>query len=202
MNSVNTPAEGQLGATRRWMLTLLPEVLLLGVCVVFWVQTYAFEQEGAQGLGPTFLPRLLLVLLALCVLGRVAQKFSAARSSSPKAGSTAQEEETAGLLHVEEGAIPEEDWPSSTPHLLLGVGLAAGYALATTYLGYPLATLLLLVGFVSLASRFTWLTLAVALGVALSFPYLFVKVVYIDLPRGVGVFDDFTVWLYGLLGIY
>jgi putative tricarboxylic transport membrane protein len=42
----------------------------------------------------------------------------------------------------------------------------------------------------------------VAAVVAVVFTYVFVKVVYMSLPTGVGVFDSLTVALYELLGIY
>lgn len=181
--------------------SLLSEALLLVICGIFWVQTTSFEQEGAEGLGPTFVPRLLIVLLVVCALARMLQKVLAWPRGEPSVAAP-REHTGDGQLHVEEGAIAEEDYPSSTRHLLLGIALAVGYVLGTTYLGYPLATLLVVVVFVWTASRLTWVTLAVAFGIALTFPYIFVKVVFIDLPRGVGVFDDFTVWLYNLLGIY
>lgn len=52
--------------------SLVGEVVVLAVCALFWWQTYSFEQEDAAGLGPTFVPRLLIVLLVVCVLVRVA----------------------------------------------------------------------------------------------------------------------------------
>jgi hypothetical protein len=193
------PPSGPQGADKRGRgaelgRALLGELLVLVVCAVFWWQTYAFEQPDAQGLGPAFVPRLLIGLLVVCVLVRVVQSVLEVRRPDAHRHS--------GTPHVEEGELAEEEYPASTPHVLLGIGLAAGYVLATTLVGYPIATFLLVVAFVWTASRLSWTVVAVALGVALAFPYLFVRVVFIDLPRGIGVFDDFTIWLYSLLGIY
>jgi putative tricarboxylic transport membrane protein len=171
------------------------ELLILVVCAIFWSQTYKFEDADADGLGPTFVPRLLIGLLVLCVLVRVVQTFLA-RPGLQTARSDAEG------THPDAPEDAEEEHPTSRRYLLVGVGLAVGYVLATMYLGYPLATFLLVVGFVGINSRLTWHTFAVALAVALSFPYLFVRIVFIDLPTGVGVFDSFTIALYSALGIY
>lgn len=171
------------------------EVLILVVCAIFWSQTYQFEDADADGLGPTFVPRLLIGLLVLCVLVRVVQTFRAGP------GLQTSRSDAEGT-HPDSPEDAEEEHPTSRRYLLVGVGLAVGYVLATMYLGYPLATFLLVVGFVGINSRLTWHTFAVALAVALSFPYLFVRIVFIDLPTGVGVFDSFTIALYSALGIY
>jgi len=171
------------------------ELLLLVVCAIFWSQTYRFEQDDADGLGPTFVPRLLIGLLVVCVLVRVVQTL---RAPPDLDGSRS---DSAGV-HPDSPEDAEEDHPTSRRHLLVGVGMAVGYVLASMYVGYPIATFLLVVGFVGLNSAITWRTFAVALAVALSFPYLFVRVVFIDLPTGVGIFDSFTIALYSALGIY
>lgn len=177
--------------------SLLGELLILAVCAVFWVQTYKFEQADADGLGPTFMPRLLIGLLALCVLIRIAQTVHAARWAPASARPRGAKEAGPSAEHAD-----EENHPTSPRHMLVGIAVAVGYVLATTYLGYPIATFLLIIAFVATTSRLTWKTFAVAFGVALFFPYLFVKIVYIDLPTGVGVFDSLTIALYSLLGIY
>ena len=50
--------------------------------------------------------------------------------------------------------------------------------------------------------RKPWTLLGVALVAPQVLAYLFVKIVYIALPTGVGVFDTVTVLLYRVFGIY
>lgn len=186
--------------------SLVTEAALLAVCAVFWVQTREFEQDVGPGeLGPAFVPRLLIVLLALCVLIRVVQQLLEFRRPAPEVDQHAEartDRAAAGGHVLEEGTIAEEEYPTDGLRLLLGFALAVGYVVGTIYLGYPLATLLVIIAFISTASKLTWTAVLVGLVTALVFPYVFVKVVFIALPTGVWVFDDFTVWLYNLLGIY
>lgn len=161
--------------------SLAGEIVVVIVCVVFWLETSEFEQPDAGGLGPTFVPRLLIILLVICVMVRICQTFWSRPADEQHA---------------------DDDYPISKRHLVQGIALSVGYVLAVMYVGYPLATFLLVLSFIWTASKFTWTAAVLAFGVALALPYLFVRVVFIDLPRGVGVFDEFTIWLYGLLGIY
>lgn len=193
---------------------MLTEAALLAVCAVFWVQTNTFDQDVPPGeLGPAFFPRLLVILLAVCVLIRVLQTLLASRRDTSVTPSGQAAEGThllddtsynlsVGGERIEEGTIVEEDYPIDNFRLFIGCALAVGYVLGTTYLGYPLATLLVILAFLWTASKPTWVALLVAFATALAFPYMFVKIVFIALPTGVWIFDDFTVWLYNLLGIY
>jgi len=201
-------AEVGVEKPNRWSLigSLATEAVLLVVCAVFWVQTNKFDQEVNPGeLGPTFVPRLLIVVFALSIVIRVLQEVMEARRSAVALEDDAQPGTALGAVtsqSLEEGALAEEEYPTDPKRLLLGFALAIGYVFGTIYLGYPLATLLLVLAFIWTGSRFSWTAVGVALVTALAFPYIFVKLVYIALPTGVWIFDDFTVWLYNLMNIY
>ena len=87
--------------------------------------------------------------------------------------------------------------------LFAGLALVIAYAVATVLIGFPLATVLFLVGFSCLGGyRHVASLLLVAFGTTLVLLYVFVYLVYISLPLGVGPFVDLNVALYRLLGIF
>ena len=70
-------------------------------------------------------------------------------------------------------------------------------------LGFPLTTFFFLLAFMRLAGTRRPLPLLVtALLGTVALLYLFVKVVYLPLPKGAGVMEDFTIFLYRLLRIF
>ena len=71
------------------------------------------------------------------------------------------------------------------------------------YLGWVLATFLVVVLFLVLAGkRNLFIVVPLAAALSIGFAYMFVKVVYLSLPTGVGFFDDVSVRLFELLGAY
>ena len=185
--------------------TLVPEVALLLFGAVFWVQTYPFAPDKLAIRGPAFYPRLLMVLLAICVVVLITQNFRAWRHGPigdlPVPGS---DPDSLEVPLLPDGGVEEleEHYPMDSRHLLAGIAISVGYVFATIYLGYALATTLVIVIFVWFTRKLTWAAVLMAIGTGLLFPYIFVKIVFISLPTGVGIFDEFTVWLYRLLGIY
>lgn len=132
-------------------------------------------------LGPDFWPRLILVgLMASCLL----KVFEGARSRGGPA---------------EQAVAP----PLSVPKLAGGMALVVGYAAVAPLLGFPLTNFLFLLAFMRLAGARRPLPLFVtaALG-TVALLYVFVKVVYLPLPKGAGVLEDFTIFFYRLLKIF
>lgn len=132
-------------------------------------------------LGPDFWPRLLLVgLMAACVL----KILEVARAKGAVPAPT-------GLL------------PLSRAKLAGGMALVLGYPALAPLLGFPLTNFLFLLAFMRLAGTRRPLPLVVTavLG-TVALLYVFVKVVYLPLPKGAGVLEDFTIFLYRLLRIF
>jgi putative tricarboxylic transport membrane protein len=88
------------------------------------------------------------------------------------------------------------------PRVALGVVLVVGYVVGMLFLGYILATALFLIAFIYLGGQRKWYVVPLGIASSLLFAYVFLKVVYIALPSGVGIFDQLTVLLYELLGVY
>jgi putative tricarboxylic transport membrane protein len=189
-----TPGEQALkssGGFRRWT-RILPEVIVLGLTVPMWTATSEWTST-VGGPGPAFYPRLLLALLALAMVVRIVQEVMSIRR---------------GVLEEDAEAVHEEGVEIDTSLLdmrrvVVAVGLSVVYVVATLFIGWTLATFALVIVFLWLAGRRNLLiTVPLALVFSLGMSYIFVKIVYISLPTGVGAFDQFTVLLFELLGVY
>lgn len=177
---------------RAWS-ALLPEIVTLILCVVLWQATAAWK-SSVGGPGPAFYPRMLILLLALAMVIRLVHDLRAIRRGAP----VITEEEVV----IEEGAELDASLIDGR-RVLVAIALSVGYVLATLFLGWVIATFCMVVVFLALTGRRNPLIVVpVALLLSVGFAYVFVKVVYISLPTGVGPFDSATVLLFELLGAY
>ncbi|MPY81527.1 MAG: hypothetical protein GEV04_24765, partial [Actinophytocola sp.] len=126
------------------LASFLPEIAVLAIAAYAFAQTLAMRDEDA-GPGPAFFPRLLIGLLACAAVLRLVQKgIRLRRGSRPRMASEQVDDEPP--------VIPRK--------LAIVIALAVGYVLATTYLGWPIATFCLVVGFLYVAGRRKlWLTI-------------------------------------------
>ena len=89
------------------------------------------------------------------------------------------------------------------PGLVAGVVVVVLYGVTMIYIGFAIATFVFLVTWFLIGGmRSAWKILAnsaFGTGVLL---YLFLKVAYLPLPRGIGIMDTVTVSIYRFLGIY
>lgn len=166
---------------RRAWLRVVPEIGVLGFCAVLYAMTSDLDTT-VPGPGPAFFPRLLIALLAVSMIVRIGQTvLEIRRARAEKAVETTV----------------------SMPRVWLAIGLAVGYVVATLYLGWIIATFAFIVVFLYLAGKRTlWLTVPLGAGLSIGMAYLFVKVVYIALPTGIGVFDQVTIGLLQALGAF
>ncbi len=169
---------------RSLLLSILPEVMLLAAAAYLFVVALGFKQVGpADQIGPGFWPQVLCVGIGIGALVRVGQKLrSRERWVVGDAASEADE------LRM--------------PRVALGIALVVGYVVGMLFLGYILATALFLIAFIYLGGQRKWYVVPLGIASSLLFAYVFLKVVYIALPSGVGIFDQLTVLLYELLGVY
>ena len=173
---------------------ILPEVAALGLCLVLWVQTLEFK-SSVGGPGPAVYPRVLIVLFALAMVVRMVQQL---RENQARRGAAEPEHETP----PEEGVEFDESLIDSRK-VLVAIGFSILYVLSTLVLGWLIATLVFTIVFLVLAGKRNPLFIVpTALLFAFGFTYVFVKIVYISLPTGAGVFDLATVRVYELMGIY
>lgn len=169
----------------------LPEIVVLAISIVLYVQTLDLRQSD-EGPGPAVYPRILIALLAFVMLLRIAgQVRSALRASGDATTSTVRppaEEDVAGLPLLRIAQV---------------IAISVGFVIATVYLGWLLATFLFVPLFCwACGKRNLFITVPLGAVLAVGSAYLFIKLVYIALPTGIGVFDEFSVQVFIALGIY
>ena len=168
---------------------LLPEIGILAVGAYLWILAGRFDYQQEEGaLGPGFWPRVAAVGLMVAVLVRMVQAVRERDRPIVKVASEFDE-------------YAEEEGEVSWPRLAIAVALAVGYVIATMFIGYLFATAIFLALFIFIGGARNKFVPIVAVVGALVFAYVFIGVVYVSLPTGVGVFDSLTVAIYELLGI-
>jgi putative tricarboxylic transport membrane protein len=175
-------------STRALLAEIIPEIaLLIGAIYLFYLAGRFEGQTDPGQLGPGFWPRMAATGLAIALVARIIQAIRARNRPIVKVRSAFPAEE-------EEVAV---DWV----RVGIAMGLAVGYVLATMFIGYLFATVAFLTAFIWLGGERRWFVPLIAIAGALISAYVFIGVVYVSLPTGVGIFDTLTVEIYRLLGI-
>src|SRR5215831_20422913 len=147
------------------------------------------DLEGmARGLaGPGTWPKAMLYCAAGCAVVIFLRNLLAARAA-PKSA-----------IERAEGADADCDYVKAAA----GMALLGAYGFGITQIGMALATLAFIAAWLLLAGfrRPLPVVLVSVIGTA-GILYLFVKICLMPLDRGKGVFEEATVLLYRLLGIY
>ena len=167
---------------------------LLGfiLAVAFLLDTRGLD-EVARGdqLGPGFWPRLVLVGLALTCLGRVVGEWRRGRSgpsADPPPG---------------DPAAANPGGPISRGTLAAAIALVILYTLAAPAIGFALATAGFIVAFMWLCgARSAVAIVANAVLGTVGLLYLFIKFVYLPLPKGAGLFETLSLVLYRALHLF
>lgn len=175
-------------------LKLIPEVLLLAISIYLFIDAFGFEYVAREGrLGPSFWPQVICAGIALCAVAAIVRKVRI--HGRPVAG-----EETS-TLDVTTDIAGEENviyWP----RVALAIGIVIAYPLSSVFIGYPLATTLLLIAFLYLGGQRKWYIVPIGIFSSLLFTYVFSGFVYISIPWGVGIFEILTGLIHQMLGIY
>jgi putative tricarboxylic transport membrane protein len=148
--------------------------------------------RGGQ-LGPGFWPRLVLAGLGLTFLLKGIAEWRRLRTPDP-----------AALAMVDVRALEAERLPElSRRRLATAIGLIVLYVLATPTFGFALATAAFILTFMYLCgARSVTVLAANAVAGTVLLLYLFVKLVYLPLPKGEGSFEAASLALYRALGIF
>ncbi len=188
------PAEGTVQVIERHKSAgelareLIPEMGIGLVALYLWYVAGRFEFVGEPGqLGPGFWPRMAAIGLMIAVVVRMVQTVR---------------DRNRPIVHVVTEFDEYEDEETELHWSRLGIALVltVGYVIATMFIGYVLATAIFLALFIWIGGQRKWYVPLVAVVAALLFTYVFIGVVYVSLPTGVGIFDTITVGLYNLLG--
>jgi putative tricarboxylic transport membrane protein len=161
----------------------IPYAVLLAVAVGFYVVAGFTEYSEQPGqLGPTVWPRFALALIAAVCLFEIARAFTSGSSEEPH-----------GIADELERGDEEEEAQRYPKLLLGGLALTVAYGLLITTLGFPLATFLYLIGFMYLGGYRVHLVIWLAGFVgSVLLALIFLRLVYVSLPRGAPPFDRVT----------
>jgi putative tricarboxylic transport membrane protein len=171
-----------------------PFAILFCAALVLFMRTFQFDFPRAPGrLGPDVWPQAILVLLMItCVIGMARNFFVRARPPGQ-----AQQPSSAA---PDDTLATDDDIPSRYGLVVLGLALFLAYPVALEYLGFLVATCLLMALFMR-AGRWRnplGVLVTAAVGTLVLF-YVFRGIVYVSLPLGTGPFQDFTVFVADLL---
>ena len=169
---------------------------LLGVLLAATLFAHAGrldEWSGPERLGPSFWPRVVLLGLGLACAGRLGVEWR----RRPRVRLRPAPDE------ILRGSDADGAPPLARARLAVALALLVGYVAATPAVGFPLATAGFVLGFMWLAGArsASGILAAASLG-TLGLLYLFVKLVYLPLPKGETVFEAFTLALYRALRIF
>lgn len=158
-------------------------LLVLLVALYFFLLAGKIDENPMPGqLGPAFWPRMILILLMASCGIKALEIFKGKRT----------EEDSFAAPRPEVDVL----------RLSLMIASVVAVVFFMDFLGFALANFLFLLLFMRLAGmrRPVPLLLTSLAGTVLLL-YLFVKVVYLPLPKGGWLFNDFTVFLYRTLHI-
>ena len=161
---------------------LIAPLLGIAVAAALYPGTRGLDAVARGQLGPGFWPRLALIGLGLACLGKLVQEWRRA---------------------VGAAASGAERPPIARGKLALAIVLVLLYPFLTPMLGFPLVTALFIVAFMALAGARSIPAIAanVTIGTVVLL-YVFVKLVYLPLPKGDGPFESLTLALYRALRIF
>jgi len=168
---------------------IVPYAAVLAGAAFLYAKTSAFAALGRPGqLGPDFWPKAVLVLLMVTCAIEIA-RLALAAPLAPRAKPVQQE--------------GEEEEPRYPLLLAGGIGLTILYVPGMQWLGFFLATAIYLAAFMLVGRYRRYGVIAVSSVVgSLAFVFVFMKIVYVSLPLGVGPFKSVSTALMALLGIH
>ena len=168
---------------------VIPYLITLALAVFLYMQADRFPiLSSARMPGPDLWPKMICVLLAaVSLVGLLGAVFASGEALEPEP--------------VDEALLSP---PETHPYLVwVGVAATGVYVASMPYLGFFIATVLfagalLLIGGMRRWAWLPWTALALS-GV---FTLIFMKVVYVSLPLGVGPFMQVSLVVFKLLGIH
>lgn len=157
----------------------------VAVAAALFVATRGLDDVAQGGqLGPAFWPRLALIGLTLACAAKAMEEWR-----RPEVGPT-----------LDDAAPPAE---VSRGRLLVAVILLFLYVVVMPLVGFMLATAVFAVAFMWHAGARSIVGVVTAtVLVTVGLLYVFVRVVYLPLPKGQGPFEGITIAVYRLLGIF
>lgn len=165
---------------------------------LFYTATQIEFHRRTGVLGPDFWPKLILVLLVVVCVYEIV-RIALAKNL---------DEGTAGVLEdiaqgVETLPGPDISPPQNQPlRLLAGMAATLAYVALVATTGFFLTTAVYIAAFLLIGGyRKTKVIVTMSVGGALLLMFIFMKLVYVSLPIGSGLFGQLTILLMKLMGI-
>lgn len=170
-------------------------VLLIAGFLYYRATQIDFLAPGER-IGPDVWPKAILLLaIATCVYEIAKNLFFAGKHEVGGILESIVEENPAAQV----AAVPTPTYPW---RLAAGVALTIAYAVAIVNLGFFLCTAVFLAAFIRVGGyRRLGITLALGVAGSLAFLFMFMKVVYVSLPLGTGIFERLSILLMRAMGI-
>jgi putative tricarboxylic transport membrane protein len=183
-----------------------PFVIVLGVGIWLWTVANDFAITTRLGrAGPDLWPKIILVLMIGAALWGIADALLRSRPEQETSILIAKASRSAGHEEDARRDLAEATDGTGKRHpryAAAGIAAMLGYVVIIPYVGFLIATFLLLLAIMS-AAGYTRPLRATALSLvgALAFFIVFQRIVYVSLPHGVGPFKEMTLTLMTLLGV-
>ena len=169
---------------------IVPYAALLAAAAYLYYKAGAFAAFSRPGqLGPDVWPKAILGLLAFVCAFEMARRAWSWRSARvieerPEASEAGDETRYPGLLAA-------------------GIAITVLYVPGLEILGFFACTVIYLAAFMWIGRyRRLGVIAASSLIGTLAFVFVFMKIVYVSLPLGMGPFRSFSTWLLAILGIH
>jgi hypothetical protein len=180
---------------------VLPHTVMLLVSIVLYWAALQIDTSGTQGgqrIGPDFWPKVVIGFMGLLCLYEIVKRL-VMHSSFTAAGLTE------GLDHnpAQAGSAPEPTPEREYPAMLwAGGAVIVGYVAVVPWLGFFLSSMLFLATFVWIGGFHKPFTALIVSAVgAFGLLVIFMRVAYISLPLGEGLFRSLSTALLALIGV-
>ena len=169
-------------------LRLLAPLSGIALAIALYPGTWGLDAVARGPLGPGFWPRMALIGLALACLAKLVAEWRRGRAGNARRGGASD-------------AVSRP--PFSRVKLAGGIGAVVLYVLLAPFLGFAIVSVLFIAAFMALCgTRSIAALVASALIGTVSLLYVFVKLVYLPLPKGDGPFEALTLALYRALHLF
>lgn len=186
-------------------------VLLLVSFVLIWSLSKTPTDSVPEGtLGPTAWPLAIVVFMMILCAYEAMKRLAGAKDQFTgfieRQEKAAEQGEEVGSIKTLMAAQADEgeadDPPVQMGKLLGGIVLITAYALGITYVGFFISSALFLSLFAAIGGfrHPIWNPVICVLG-SFGFFFVFMRVAYISLPLGEGIFKDLSLLLLKLIGV-
>ena len=180
---------------------VIPYVIVLLISAFLYYRAMQIDFAAPSGrIGPDVWPKAILALAMLTCAYEILKGFVFGGDKDEVGGVLESIIEAAPAMEAPPGDPPPPG--SHRAQLLVGAAMTVAYAALITTLGFFISTVLFIAGFIWVGGyRRRGVIASASLIGGLAFMFMFMKVVYVSLPLGVGPFGQVSIQLMRLMGI-